>query len=102
MAGICELLTDFSFILHILADGKMPDFFQHGVRRRLEVDLVRRGPRPAGQPALRLLHPAALPAQAGRRRIHQRGVSPVSAEGWKNFPFSLYWPSGVIRIGLPV
>ena len=84
-----DILTDLSFMLRILADGKMPDFFQHGVRRRLKVDLVRRGARPAGQPALRLLHPAALPAQAGRRRIHQRGVSPVSVEGWKKSLFPL-------------
>ena len=62
--------THSSFILRILADGKMPDIFQNGVRSRLEIDLVRRGARPAGQPALRLLHTAALPAQAGRRRIH--------------------------------
>ena len=59
----------------------MPHLFQNGVRPRLEVDLVRRGQGTAGQPALRLLHPAALPAQVGRRRLHQRGVPPLSAKG---------------------
>ena len=67
--------------LRLLAEREMPHLFQNGVRPRLEVDLVRRGQGAAGQPALRLLHPAALPAQVGRRRLHQRGVPPLSAKG---------------------